>query len=82
MKLATKTRRPQQPAKDDPEQSRAFIQKAREIGADQESRAEALLGQLARTPSWPRSKRAKLKHKVCPKTVMPWASVINLPSPR
>jgi hypothetical protein len=63
MKLATKTRRPKQPAKDDPEQSRAFIQKAREIGADQESRAEALLGQLARTPSRPRSKRAQTKKR-------------------
>jgi hypothetical protein len=33
MKLATKTR-PKQPAEDDPEQSKLFIQKAREIGAD------------------------------------------------
>jgi hypothetical protein len=63
MKLTTKTRRPKQPAKDDPEQSRAFIQKAREIGADQESRAEALLGQLARTPSRSRSKQAQTKKR-------------------
>lgn len=43
-------RRPPQ-KRDDPEQSRAFIQKAREIAADgNESRADELMGHLARMP--------------------------------
>jgi len=43
--------------RDDPEQSRLFIKKAREIGADEEkSRADALMGQLAKMPPEPRIK--------------------------
>ena len=37
--------------KDDPEQSRLFIEKAREIGADEEhSAADKLMERLAKTP--------------------------------
>ena len=60
MKLATKTRRPKQPAKDDPEQARAFIQEAREIGADQETRAEALWANWRERPRG----RARSEHKL------------------
>lgn len=42
---------------DDPKQSRLFIKKAREIGADEEkSRADELIGQLAKRPPEPRKK--------------------------
>jgi hypothetical protein len=42
---------------DDPEQSRAFIEKAREIGADEErSKADTLIGHLARKPPEPKTK--------------------------
>jgi hypothetical protein len=42
---------------DDKEQSRLFIKKAREIGADEEkSEADDLIGQLARKPPEPRKK--------------------------
>lgn len=45
------------PKRDDEEQSRLFIEKAREIGADDEkSAADDLLGQLAKMPPEPRSK--------------------------
>ena len=42
---------------DDKEQSKLFIEKAREIGADEEkSGADALMGQLAKLPPEPRIK--------------------------
>jgi hypothetical protein len=42
---------------DDEEQSRAFIEKAREIGADEDrSAADELLGRLAKMPPEPRKK--------------------------
>jgi hypothetical protein len=41
--------------KDDPEQSKAFIEKAREVGADEKrSAAEKLMERLARTKPEPR----------------------------
>ena len=44
--------------KDDPEQSRLFVEKAREIGADEEkSKSDELIGQLAKKPPEPRIKR-------------------------
>jgi hypothetical protein len=46
--------------RDDPAQSRLFIQKAREVGADEESSvSDALLGALAKRPPEPRKKKAK-----------------------
>jgi hypothetical protein len=45
------------PKRDDPAQSRAFIAKAREIGADEEgSKADRLLKRLAKQPPAPRDK--------------------------
>jgi hypothetical protein len=45
---------------DDKEQSRLFIKKAREIGADeQRSAADELLGKLAKTPPEPRTKQRR-----------------------
>jgi hypothetical protein len=42
-------------ARDDAEQSRLFIEKAREIGADEEkSQADDLISQLAKKPPSPR----------------------------
>jgi hypothetical protein len=42
---------------DDKEQSKRFIEKAREIGADEEiSAADTLIGQLAKLPPEPRIK--------------------------
>jgi hypothetical protein len=43
---------------DDKEQSKLFIEKAREIGADEEksAAADALMGQLAKLPPEPRIK--------------------------
>ncbi len=53
------TRKPTKP--DDKAQSKAFIAKAREIGADEESScADELLGRLARTP---RQKKGSPKEK-------------------
>lgn len=53
----TKSRRKTLPKPDDHDQSRAFIEKAREIGADEEnSAADALMGQLAKLPPKPRIK--------------------------
>jgi hypothetical protein len=44
--------------KDDPKQSRAFIEKAREIGAEEDhSRADELIGRLAKKPPDPRKKK-------------------------
>jgi hypothetical protein len=43
---------------DDEQQSRLFIEKAREIGADEEkSRADELIGQLAKKPPEPRKQK-------------------------
>jgi hypothetical protein len=49
--------------RDDPAQSRAFIEKAREIGADEESssRAEEIMGKLARMPPKPKKKTASTR---------------------
>lgn len=42
---------------DDPAQSRAFIEKARDIEADdQKSAADAVMGKLAKSPPDPKSK--------------------------
>ncbi|WGR90994.1 hypothetical protein MTX20_20455 [Bradyrhizobium sp. ISRA435] len=52
--------KPQKP--DDPEQSKAFIEKAREIGADEEkSAADELMGRLAKKPPKPHVPAAKRK---------------------
>jgi len=49
---------PQKP--DDKEQSKLFIEKAREIGADEEkSDADALIEHLAKSPPKPRTKGSK-----------------------
>jgi hypothetical protein len=43
---------------DDQEQSRLFIEKAREIGADnKKSRGDELIGQLAKKPPEPRKQK-------------------------
>lgn len=45
---------------DDKDQSRLFMKKAREIGADEEkSRADELIGQLAKKPPEPRKQQPK-----------------------
>jgi hypothetical protein len=50
----------QKPKRDDRAQSRDFIEKAREIGADEEkSSADELLGRLARMPPEPRKGQKK-----------------------
>ena len=42
-------------SKSDDDQSKAFVEKAREIGADEEkSAADALMARLAKTPPEPR----------------------------
>jgi len=44
--------------RDDTEQSKLFLKKAREIGADEErSEADELIGQLAKKPPDPRAKK-------------------------
>lgn len=40
--------------RDDPEQSKAFIEKAREIGADEKSKADDLIARLAKMKPEPR----------------------------
>jgi hypothetical protein len=46
--------------RDDKEQSRLFINTAREVGADEEkSAADALIGRLAKKPPEPRKKQGK-----------------------
>ena len=53
MSKATKAKR------DDVEQSRAFIEKAREIEADEDkSAADELIGKLAKMPPEPRKKKS------------------------
>jgi len=50
----------QTPERDDDEQSRLFIEKAREIGADEKrSAADRLIGHLARKSPKPHKKRPK-----------------------
>lgn len=47
------------PKPDDEDQSKQFIEKAREIGADEKkSRADELIGQLAKKPPDPRKSEA------------------------
>jgi hypothetical protein len=49
------------PSRDDPEQSKAFIEKAREIEADEEhSAADKLMERLAKTKPEPRVKDKKI----------------------
>jgi hypothetical protein len=51
-----------QPKKDDEAQSKAFIEKAKEIEADQkESAADALMERLAKQPPEPRAKPERSK---------------------
>ena len=62
--MPTTPRRKQPPARakrDDPEQSKLFIAKARKLGADESSSADAdeLLGRLAHLPPQPKRKREK-----------------------
>jgi hypothetical protein len=46
--------------RDDPRQSRLFIQKAHELGTDEEkSAADELLGRLAKMPRRPRTKKPR-----------------------
>ena len=46
------------PTSDDSEQAKAFIKKAREIGADEEkSAADALMARMAKIPPQPKPKR-------------------------
>jgi hypothetical protein len=48
------------PRRDDPEQSKMFIAKAREIGADEKrSAADKLMGRLAKMKPEPRKSSAK-----------------------
>lgn len=48
--------------REDPEQSKAFIEKAREIGADEEhSAADKLMGNLAKMKPEPKTKRRNAK---------------------
>jgi len=51
---------------DDPDQSRAFIEKAREIGAaEDKSAADELMARLARTSPEPREKKVnRVVHKL------------------
>jgi hypothetical protein len=52
-KAAIKLRR------DDPEQSKLFVRKAREIGAEDEACGDALIGRLALMPPQPHAKLPK-----------------------
>jgi hypothetical protein len=53
-------RRRKEAYKDDPEQSRFFIEKAREIGADEEhSAADKLMGTLARKKPEPHKRKSE-----------------------
>jgi hypothetical protein len=52
--------------RDDPEQSKLFIKKAREIGADEEkSAAGELIGKLAKMPPKPHKKPIRGKKVLC-----------------
>ena len=61
MKTMNKPRRQGSPAvRDDPTQSKAFIEKAKEIEADEkESAADEVIGRLTKMPPEPRKKTAK-----------------------
>jgi hypothetical protein len=55
--MSTTKRHRKEAYKDDPEQSLLFIEKAREIGADEEkSAADELIRRLAKMPPQPRIK--------------------------
>jgi hypothetical protein len=41
------------PKQDDPEQSKLFMEAARELGADREAPADYVMGRLAKTPPKP-----------------------------
>jgi hypothetical protein len=59
--MAQKTKRP---TRDDPEQSRLFVKKAREIGADEDrSAADDLLGVLHKKPPQPHPKPEKARRR-------------------
>lgn len=45
--------------RDDPEQSRLFIEKARELGADKDSRADELIEGLAKMPAKPHRRKTR-----------------------
>jgi hypothetical protein len=49
----------QSPPKDDAEQSRLFIKKARELGADRETEGDALMERLARKKPEPHEKKKR-----------------------
>jgi hypothetical protein len=52
--------RPREPKPDDQEQSKRFIEKAREIGADEDkSAADKLMGELAKMPRDPHKSPSK-----------------------
>jgi hypothetical protein len=56
--VTSRTKQPKQPERDDDEQSRLFIKKARELGADEErSASDELLGRLAKMAPEPRKKK-------------------------
>lgn len=62
-------KRKAQPTPDDAAQSKSFIEKAREIGADEDnSNAEALIGWLTHKPPQPRLKAKKRRTKPRPST--------------
>jgi hypothetical protein len=53
-------RKPKTILRDDPEQSKLFIKKAREIGADeQDSSADTVLGQLHKKPPAPHPTKSR-----------------------
>jgi hypothetical protein len=56
----TSSKAPNSRRRDDPEQSCRFIEKARQLEADEDrSNADALMGKLARTPPDPKPKPKK-----------------------
>lgn len=59
--MTERKKRPRNSDRDDAEQSRLFIKKARERGADEKSNAAAdeLLGRLAKMPPEPRTNGKK-----------------------
>jgi hypothetical protein len=60
MQKSQSRKKASRPARENDEQSRLFMEKAREIEADEErSRADELLGELAKLPPEPRKKPAR-----------------------
>lgn len=56
-KVLAVSRKEKREEEDDKEQSRLFIEKAREIGADEkQTKSDELIGQLAKKPPEPRKK--------------------------